>query len=465
MHGDALRIPEGQAQLFLDDESLAETHGVTRVWHPLRKHPRNPLILKSGPEDILFIFGTVVREPDPATGGEPIFRMWYYAAREGLTWVAYATSRDGLSWEKPQLGLIEIAGSRANNAVFCPEGWRVIGLSGVVPDPEAPEDERYKLMIPADKGEDDKAYLRAVSPDGIHWTLRGAFRPAEPCKPDRACFVWDPFREVYALYCRMKYAPPELVERGGPAYWGRAIALCTSNDFENWSAPETVMHAEPDDPDGTEIYGMAAFPYEGRWVGLPQIHRSLPHLGYIDVAIAHSRDGRAWRREKDLVLPRGGVGEWDRFNQCASTRPVRVGDELWIYYSGRLYRHGEYRRRADLTDTGPYHSAIGLATLRLDGWCSMQASFDGGQVVTKPVVLPEGDVFLNAQADWGEVVVEALGAGGEPIQGMQPAPVTGDGVRLAVEWPQGRPLESLAGRPVRLRFNIRNAVLYSWTVE
>lgn len=224
------------------------------------------------------------------------------------------------------------------------------------------------------------------------------------------------------------------------------------------------MHAEMDDPDGTEIYGIAAFPYEGQWGGLPQIHRSLPHLGYIDVAVAHSRDGKKWQREKELVLSRGDVGEWDRFNQCASTRPVRVGGELWVYYSGRLYRHKEYKG-SGLKDTGPFLVGIGLATLRLDGFCSMQAGFDGGEIITKPVILPEGSLFINAKSDWGEVVVEVLETDGGIIEGMRSIPVSADGVRLEVQWPDGSSFEGIAGRPVRLKFSIRNALLYSWRVE
>jgi len=465
---NAFSVPKGQSQLFLDDQWIFEKNNVTRVWHRFQKHPSNPLILKSKLEEALYLFGTVLMDSDPDVGGEPIFRMWYYASGKGMTWTAYARSSDGLNWEKPELGLIEIDGSQANNVVFCPPGWLPLGLAGVIKDPrtDIKENERYKLMTAArNAATGEKTYLLAVSPDGLRWTLQGAFTPPPPCKPDRACFVWDSFRQVYALYNRAKFAPSELTERGDSAYWGRAIALCTSEDFKNWSEPELVMHADSDDPDGTEIYGSATFPYEGQWVSLPQIHRSLPHLAYIDIAIAHSRDGQNWRREKELVLPRGGIGEWDRFNQCASTRPVCIGDELWVYYSGRLYRHGEYHRYTELKDTGPHHIGIGLATLRLDGWCSLQAGFDGGEVVTKPIILPAGDLFINAKSDWGEVVVEVLETNGNIINKVKSMPVIGDSVRLKVQWQEDNSLEHLVGKSVKLRFIIKNALLYSWKVD
>jgi len=81
-------IPKGQSQLFLDDQLIAEKNNVTRVWHQLRKHPSNPLMLKSGSEEAIYLFGTVLRESNPIVGGNPIFRMWYYAAGKGITWIA-----------------------------------------------------------------------------------------------------------------------------------------------------------------------------------------------------------------------------------------------------------------------------------------------------------------------------------------------------------------------------------------
>jgi len=468
----AMTIRKAQPQLFLDDQLISRTDNVTRVWHRLCKHPANPLITRSGPEKQLYLFGTVLREPEPGGSAETVFRMWYFAVGQGKTWVAYARSGDGIKWEKPNLNLIEIGSNKANNAVFCPEGWEMGGFSVIrVPENYAPDSERYKLIAMAQADGVGKRYLLAVSPDGFSWKLVGTLNPDPPCKPDRSCLVWDPLRNHYAFFSRARYNPPELVKRGGPAYWGRAIALLTSTDFRNWSKPQMVMHATPDDPDGTEIYGWSAFVYGGQWIALTQIHRSLPELAYIDIAISHSRDGINWTREKKLVLPRGKVGEWDRFNQCASVNPLQIGDQIWVYYSGRLCRHGEYRRYEDYkpdlprTDTGPDFVGIGLATLRLDGWCSLQADFSSGVVETTDVILPPGDLYVNAKADWGQIIVEVLGEDGQLLSGMRSHTISADGVRLKVTWPKGKSIGDLAGKTVRLRFSLKNALLYSWKID
>ncbi len=477
-------VERGQAQLFLDDERIAERNNVTRRWHRLRKHPANPLFSRSAEEVQVYLSGTVLHEPEPG-GGEPLFRMWYYARSEKVRWVAYARSRDGLSWEKPDLGVLPAGRGLPGNAVFAPPGWRLIDFSGLVKDPRpgAADEERYKLIVSADtrgavevdeplEGLEGKHFVRGTSSDGWRWTFHGAFKPAMPTYPDRGCLTWDPFRQEFTQFGRSRHRPQELVARGGPNYAGRAVGRGTSADFESWSEEwPHVMHATGEDPDGTEIYGCSAFPAGGQWIALTQMHHSLPHLAFIDMAIAHSRDGVDWTREDHLVLPGGDVGDWDRFNQCTSTAPLRVGDELWVYYCGRSFRHREYfacpewRPEVPRGDSGPKYARIGLATIRLDGWCSLAAGYDGGAVVTGPVVLPAGGLRMNARSPWGALTVEVLDEEGSPIPGVpRSAPVSADGVDLKVEWPGGAVLDSLRGRPLRLRFTLENAHLYSWRI-
>lgn len=467
----SVAIELGAAQLFLDDSRLQRTEGIDREWHGLRKHPANPLVVPSPPESMIFLLGTVIREPDPLTGGDPVFRMWYFTTgdRGGTDrpWFGYAESRDGIEWRKPELGLYEIGGSAQNNAVSFGGVFSRIGLGGVVRDPgiSVPDGERYKAMFSGKQIDTrEKRYYLIVSPDGIHWQVKSSFVPDKPSYPDRSCFVHDPYGDEYRLYSRTKYRTDALVKKGGEAYFGRAITLLTSSDLQRWSDPELVMHAEDDDPPGTEIYGAALFPYAGMWLALPQIHCSLTDRAYIEISVAHSEDGRVWNRQKDIVLPCGVTGEWDRFNQCVSTRPVRVGDELWVYYSGRTYRHGEYKL-SGLKDTGPFHSAIGLATIRLDGWCSLSATFAGGRITTVPLELPVDSrkLFINAKADWGKIGVELLDVDGGVIDRSEP--VAADGVRLEARWRKNGWKSRRGDDRYQLRFTLENARIYSWSVE
>ena len=73
--------------------------------------------------------------------------------------------------------------------------------------------------------------------------------------------------------------------------------------------------------------------------------------------------------------------------------------------------------------------------------------------------------MLNVTSDWGEVEVQVCDEAGEPIERMRSRPVRVDSVRAPVAWPEGNGLAAVAGRPVRLRFALSNALPYSWTIE
>lgn len=469
MGAEPSRVQLYQPQMFLDDSYLEDGASARRHWHALTKHPANPLLQQSGAEWELLLFGSVLREPDPLTG-EPMFRMWYYVwgelrdDKKTPPWIAYACSRDGINWRKPELGILEIDGNTRNNAVSGGGDAGRGGMSGVIRDPLGTGPHRYRMMFEGKVLQtQEKRYFLGSSPDGLHWTPSDSFVPTRPAYPDRSCLVWDPWRREYCLYSRSRHRVEELVSRSSDNYFGRAVALMTSRDLSTWSDPVLVMHPDAADPPGTEIYGGSFFPHAGLWMGLPQIHCSLPSEAAIDIAFAHSRDGRTWTRENHTVLPLGDVGEWDRFNQCVATAPVAVGDEWWIYYSGRTYRHGEYVL-SGLRDTGPRVSSIGLASIRIDGWCSMAASFDGGTVTTKPILLPADAtrMLLNASSRWGAIIVEVLDESGAAV--AESRPLTGDNVRMEAVWPNGSFARLPRQRPYRFRFRIVNARIYSWSV-
>jgi len=84
----------------------------------------------------------------------------------------YATSKDGVVWEKPELGLHGFDGSTKNNVV----ARDVAGGAGVFKDPHDPDPaRRYKLVY--DLGF-SKLRVR-FSPDGLHW--------GEPLEPQGLC--------------------------------------------------------------------------------------------------------------------------------------------------------------------------------------------------------------------------------------------------------------------------------------
>jgi hypothetical protein len=313
----------------------------------------------------------------------------------------------------------------------------------------------------------------AGSPDGIHWKLIDSFASEAIC--DGAThWMFDPALGKYALYGRTLQTPPEIEAAWSKHDWykrwysGRAVGRLESADFVKWNftAPfssPVVMTADLQDKPGTEIYSLLVFPYESVYIGLVQTFLALPDDPAVDVQLAVSRDGVHFTRVEDRApgnpptttrtpfLTNGGIGEWDRFNQSlASNPPIVAGNELRFYYGGRTYRHAPYEGK----DTGPRAGCIGLATIQRDRFVSLDASFDSGEIVTRPLKLNGTRLHLNANSEFGEINVAALDLAGNPIANAKP--IRRDSLDSIVEWEKGA-----ARGDVVLRIRLKNASLYA----
>ncbi|MBN1846318.1 MAG: hypothetical protein JW810_11585 [Sedimentisphaerales bacterium] len=311
----------------------------------------------------------------------------------------------------------------------------------------------------------------AGSPDGIHWSLINAWATEAICDGDTH-WTFDPSRQKYLLYGRTVKTLPEVEAAWSKFDWyrdyhfGRAVARLESPDFRRWdfadpaSAP-VVLAADVQDEPGTEIYSMMVFPYESVYIGLVQVFHARPGECYLDVQLAVSRDSVNFTRvgDRTAFLPVGPVGSWDRFNHSlANNPPIAVGDELRFYYGGRTYRHRPYKGE----DSGPSAGGIGLATSTRDRFVSLQASFDGGRIVTKPLSLRGNILHVNAKSDFGEIVVEVLGQDETCL--ARSKPIRRDGLDIVLGWEEGNLAD--VNSPVVLRITLKNACLFSlWCTD
>src|SRR5688572_3678066 len=94
--------------------------------------------------------------------------------------------------------------------------------------------------------------------------------------------------------------------------------------------------------------------------------------------------------------------------------PIVSAREMWFPYGGFPIRH-------DTTDQ-TWQSAIGLATMRLDGFSSWRAGAQAGELVTQPFGCDGDRLFVNADASRGGAVsVEVLDEKGGVIAGFERA--------------------------------------------
>lgn len=448
-------VPIGkEPQLFVDDDMVAKQSGLTRAIHACRKLPK-PVLESEFPwegddgDSRVYLYGTVLRD---AESGE--FRMWYNRLSREL----FATSKDGIHWERPRLGLVDLGGSRENNIVMI----KFHSPSFILDSRETDPAKRYKML--GSMG--SKGYGVAFSADGLRWhpypvnpVLRGS---------DTCTLAQDPRTQEFLAFHKIHAS-----HRG---HSRRLVWLAASRDMQTWSEPRLVMAPDEIDDaqtraDGglwSEFYNMSAFPRGGQFLGLVTHFRyrgkppeegpgQSPADGPIDVQLVHSRDGREWRRlaERVPVIP-NGPHDYDA--GCilgVANQPVIVGDEMWIYYTAINTTHGGSLPKKKIT--------IARAAWRLDGFVSLDAGDEQGVVETIPLQ-PAGDrLAVNADASKGELRVEVLDASGKPIAGYEAescVPITEDSVRRPVRWKEKDQLP--AGKPIRLRFLMRNAQLFSY---
>ena len=440
----------------MDDFLIEEKRGVVRTWHPLEKHPDNPVLGMEGSwgERRTTPYGTVL----PGEDGHG-YRIWY-DIWDGDCHNFYATSRDGVHWIRPRLGLVEHQGSRANNLFF--RRTRLDHMPQIIHTPwETDADRRYKMVnfdFRADvPGRAVRGYWGATSPDGVHWTDTPK-NPVLPDPGDVGHFLWDPNRRAYVGYTKL-YAPV----RG---YRRRSVAVSTTTRFQHWPPAELIL--VPDEFDDrwvtrsgqhTDFYGLAAFPYQSLYLGFLWIFRIVDgkNDGPIFCELVSSRDGVTWDRqegERTPILPTGPPGAWDSGQVQTFNHPQMAGETLRVYYGAFDSSHGLQRGEG----------AIGLATLRKDGFVSLDAGSGGGAVTTRLLLGLEGEVRLNANAGGGEIRVEVLDGEGRVLTGYakeECRPMTEDSVDFAIRWKARDELPD-SSEPRRLRFLLTRASLFSF---
>jgi hypothetical protein len=493
--------PKAHKQLFLDDHAIDRTFAIKRNMH---KPTRKGAVIT--PERAIGQTRTAAWSPPLWNPDISLWEWWYkgHYDETGNFMNQYATSEDGINWDRPSLGLYEWQGSKDNNIALDPEG---MGLIHILRDDRDPDPaRRYKGLF------SNRDRHLGVSPDGFQWDMLDV--PPIPSQ-DTAKFMYDPYTEQFVATVKHRTA------------WGRSVWVSTSKDFNTFTEPRLVMHSDEIDRENrrirvreivenpayftppivddvdyiAEIYLMPIMAYEGIYVGFPNLFNPFgavpaPRTNYTRInqpELAMSRDLYNWDRVADRevflsVLPWDGV-TYDTSQMSICGAPIVRDDEIRIYYNS--YRVAGYKDlyethnrnkelfRLDIdpevfNDTG----AMSLATLRLDGFVSLDAE-DVGVVLTKPFMIHGEDLYVNVDAKWGDIRVEIVDA--EPTVPSTPAPpqggpdtlaalpgygfveavpVSGDHVRVKLRW-EGSPNPNF-DKPVQARFLMNQARLYSF---
>ena len=455
-------------QLFVDDYLLAAYTGLDRRWFQPAKHPQNPVMSPRLPWEDQAVIPLEIRR-DPETS---LFRMWYtsrlrYREPGGMSVrlpTLYAESPDGLEWVRPELGLLDHAGSRANNFVI--HAGRIEGLF-YEPDDPCPARRFKALVLHEPDYVDREGYYFYTSPDGLRWTRHlpemaipalGSFTMPQNGLGDTTIFRFDPLLGRYV--CDAKFVlPGELRCRG----------QCESDDLIHWSRPRFTVYPDDRDEPDAQIYANLSFPYESMWLGLCRImHTQRTGWKQTEVELSMSRDGYHWTRPDDRqpFLPLGDPDGWEPdYTDPARNGPLLVGDELWFFYRGS--RHAA--RDSEPCEYLYSSMEVGLATLRRDGFAALHAGDASGTLTTRPISFSGGRLHINARTSPdGYIRTAVLDRSGLPLPGYElerAIPFTGDSTRAPLAWEQNDALHPIPNHHIRLLFQLCDADLFSFWIE
>jgi hypothetical protein len=390
------------------------------------------------------------------------------------------------------------------NSVF---GMGLGGLKGgphglmVFIDPHGTPAERFKMVC--NPPEFDNQLQIFSSPDGIYWkhaytnvvTFTNTVKPHH--LDSQNVIFWDDRIEKYTVYFRKN-----LRVSGAQ---GRTVARCEAAQLGFFCKAEDapmVMQADPkhivrsESPkkarlDLIDVYTSGTFKYpwaEDVYLMFPtEYYHYGPHIrefekeapinaGGLDTRFASSRDGVHWERyDHKPWVGLGMQGEFDskRIYMVYGILPAQNDNEMFMYYLGTSETHGWNRNDQNnrlLTAAGlapTSINSISRVVFRRDGFVSVRAPFTGGEFTT-PLLRFAGDqLLLNVDTSAaGELRVEILDEHNQPIPKFSLADAdlihTANEINRVVKWRGESSLEFLAGKPVRVRFVMRDVDLYAF---
>ncbi len=449
---------ESRLELFTNDYLIDTLNNVSlKLHHPIDKG----IVLKFDKpwEGQFCAYCTVIKDDD-------LYRLYYrgipIAGKDGNSeeHTCYAESTDGINWTKPDLKIYEIDDTFDNNVI----------LANAVPVTHnfSPFFDTRKNVNPKQKykalgGIEKSGLIAYVSEDGIHWKkLQEKPVFTEGVFDSQNVAFWSESEQQYLCYFRTWTKPD---------YSGyRTVSRTTSKDFISWTAPVKMEFGETQ---MEHLYINQTAPYfRAPHIYISVAARFMPGRQVIseeeaktlnvnpkyfkdcsDAVLMTSRGGNKYDRTfmESFIRPGIGLKNWVSRSNYPALNIVRTGNEKMSVYVNQDYAQ----------PTAHLHRY----ELRLDGFVSVNATYKGGEMITKPIRFNGEKLVINfSTSAAGYVKVEILDIEGDKIDGFElenSIETIGNEIEKVVSWKENPGLKKLNNKPVRLRFVMKDADLYS----
>ncbi|UCG59069.1 MAG: hypothetical protein JSU70_06080 [Phycisphaerales bacterium] len=439
---------------FVDRHLIDRLDGTRLVLHA--PHDEGPVLKFDLPWEGPFCgYCTVIKDDEK-------YRFYYRglpaASRNGSSRevTCYAESPDGIHLTKPDLGLFTVSGSNSNNVVLANAAPVNHNFSPFLDTrPNVTKDRRFKAL----GGTKKSGLIAYASPDGIHW-MKLQEEPVftEGAFDSQNVSFFSEHEQCYVCYFRT---------------WGggvRSISRTTSKDFVHWSDPVAMTFG---DTPREHLYTNQTHPYfRAPHIYVAVAARFLPGRQILtaeqanelkvnpdyfkdcsDAVLMTSRGGNAYDRTflEGFIRPGLGLQNWVSRSNYPALNVVQTGPaEMSVYVQHDYAQPTAHLRRY---------------CLRLDGFASIWAPYQGGTMTTKAFTFTGKHLLLNfATSAPGCVKVEIQDTDGKPIPRYslrEARELIGNYVDHAASWQHGTDVSSLSGRPIRLHFVMKDANLYS----
>lgn len=395
------------------------------------------------------------------------YHAWYevVAIDPACFSLCYATSRDGVHWEKPNLGLHEYQGSKENNILRVNGGHGYYTDEGevVIYDENAPVEERFKMVFTRVVYDYEPGVRRimtgvethgAISADGIHWTELGKFFEGGDTQ---ASLLYDKKRKKYVILTKSR--DPEHLAR-------RTMIYSESDDFRSFTEPRILLNGDPNDPPDMDYYQLAGHEWKGAdnaYVLFPTpFHRT---SDFVEVILATSRDLNT------IHKPMGNLPIISRENglpgcvySCVGM--VDEGDGKWIHYYCPMPggHNAEGMVGEIMQKEKARYPGICRFIYREDGYTSLHAESHGG-IIT--VLLQFGKrLMINADIQsYGRIEIAVTDEAGKVLEGFDFADCRLEKVNhISYEVKWAKALDCLdLNTKYRLKMKLFKCDLYSYT--
>ncbi len=463
--------------LFFDMDAVYDMNGVIQKWHSPQM--RDGVLAQEAPweSDMLHANGV-----QPCQDGSRLicrYRVLYtgnrypeLASALGRSITCIAESEDGFHWQRPEMGLCDFRGSKANNIIPNPYHCYFM-LDPDDPDPQRrykgltllfPEEIKSQTIEESRKG---RCFYSVTSPDAITCSEPKRMNGFEETGDTGALSRDDRTGEYLFTTRKRGYwlsdAYPDFYKRPIKKAMpdGRWVALSTSHDFESWSALDNIMVRDGQDELGVDFYVASIFPYGSIYLGFLRRHHFWHGLMDTELVWSHDRIrwNRSWYRRPFVSWGELGDDGW-AFCDICEDKPVMRDGLIYMPYETRNHVHAPW----GVKDRGRegMDAKMGMATMREDGFVSLEAGRMGGNLITEPIAAAGKTLDINYRTvAGGQLAIRILNSNFNELDGQETL-LRGDALAHRLTCDTKPVMPQTADGTIRLRMYLENAALYSF---